>query len=130
MENDVSERDVKVTAEDGSEIPFTLRDRAVHFFAGSPGNIRVVAGDREYLYSVTLPQLWDARWEPPAEALKGIPHFSAAGDGAVEIWPWLALAGAAGLFAEWLLYGRFRRSRVRAPLLLWRKRSRALEVSR
>ena len=129
MESDIPNNDVKVTADDGNEMPFTLRDRALHFFAGRPGNVRVVAGDREYLYSVTLPQLWDSRWEPPAAAPKNIPHFSAAADSATDVWPWLALAGAAGLFAEWLLYGRFRRFRV-APLLMRRRRPRAVEVSR
>jgi hypothetical protein len=102
----------------------------MHFFAGAPGNIKVVAGDREYLYSITLPQMWDARWEPPADVLKGIPRFSAALDSSAEVWPWLALAGAAGLLAEWILYGRFRRSRMRMPLLLRRRSSRPAEASR
>src|SRR5262249_15623346 len=56
MEQDTQEKDIKVTAEDGSPLPFTLRDRALNFFAGAPGSVRVSAGDREYLYSLTLPQ--------------------------------------------------------------------------
>ena len=32
-------------------------------------------------------------------------------DGSTEVWPWLALAGASGLIAEWILYGSFRRGR-------------------
>jgi hypothetical protein len=100
---------VKVLAADGSALPFTLRDRVLHFFSGSPGAVRVLAGDREYVYSLTLPELWDTKWQPPAGALKGIPHFAAVGDNFFELWPWLALLGAVGLLAEWLLYGRFRR---------------------
>jgi hypothetical protein len=29
------------------------------------------------------------------------------------LWQWLALAGGAGLLAEWLLFGRLRRGRAR-----------------
>ena len=135
MDPDVSEKDVKVTAEDGSPLPFTVRDRAVHFFSGTPGSVRVLAGDREYIYSLTLPQLWDARWDPPADAQKGIPRFSAVLDSWVEIWPWLALAGAAGLLAEWLLFGSFRRSgrplsAASRPVLLRRKSAETAEVRR
>jgi hypothetical protein len=133
MEPDASEKDVRVVAEDGSPLPFTVRDRAVHFFSGKPGSVRVLAGDHEYIYSLTLPQLWDARWEAPADALKGIPRFSAALDSWVDIWPWLALAGAAGLAAEWLLYGRFRRAGqplgAARPVLL-RRKSEAAGVRR
>jgi hypothetical protein len=134
MDADASEKDVRVVAEDGSPVPFTVHDRAVHFFSGTPGSVRVVAGDHEYVYSLTLPQLWDARWDPPADAQKGIPRFSAVLDSWVEIWPWLALAGGAGLLAEWLLYGRFRRSgrllgAAGRPVLLRRKAETA-EVGR
>jgi len=108
VEDNVPVKDVAVTAEDGSPVPFTLRDRTLDFFAGSPGAVRVVAGDREYMYSLTLPQLGDAKWEPPANTHRGIPRFSDVMDRVSDIWPWLALAGAAGLLIEWLLYGRFR----------------------
>ena len=121
MDQDTAAKDVKVTAEDGSPLPFTLRERTLDFFAGAPGTVRVVAGDHEYLYSLTLPQLWDARWKPPAEARQGIPHFVPVLDGASDLWPWLALAGGAGLLAEWLLFGRFRRARYAARPLVMRR---------
>ncbi|SPE30082.1 conserved membrane hypothetical protein [Candidatus Sulfopaludibacter sp. SbA6] len=135
MDPDASEKDVKVMAEDGSPLPFTVHDRAVHFFSGTPGSVRVLAGDHEYIYSLTLPQLWDARWDPPAEAQKGIPRFSAVLDSWIEIWPWLALAGGAGLLAEWILYGRFRRTgrplgAPPRPVLLRRKSAETAEVRR
>ncbi len=110
MESDAPEKDVKVVAEDGAALPFTLRDSVLHFFSGRRGAVRVLAGDREYVYSLSLPELWDARWQPPAGALKGIPRFSNRLDRASDLWPWLALAGGLGLLAEWLLFGRFRRS--------------------
>jgi hypothetical protein len=110
MERDIPEQDVKVLAEDGSALPFTLRDGVLHFFSGKRGAVRVIAGDREYLYSLTLPELWDTRWEPPAQTLKGIPRFTARLGRTSDLWPLLAIAGGLGLLAEWLLFGRFRRS--------------------
>ncbi len=109
MEPGTPEKDAKVVAEDGSALPFTLRDGVLHFFAGRAGAVRVLAGDREYVLSLTLPELWETRWEPPAEALKGIPRFAGGLEGSRELWPWLALAGGLSLFVEWLLFGRFRR---------------------
>lgn len=131
MDSDVAGKDVKVTAEDGSALPFTIRDHALSFFSGNPGSVRVVAGDREYLYSLTLPQLWDGKWDPPADAQKGIPHFPPVFDSASDIWPWLAIAGAAGLLLEWIWFGRFRRSQgISRPVLLRRKTVVPIEVPR
>uniref|UniRef100_Q01UH9 Aerotolerance regulator N-terminal domain-containing protein n=1 Tax=Solibacter usitatus (strain Ellin6076) TaxID=234267 RepID=Q01UH9_SOLUE len=113
MEQAAAAPDVKVTSEDGSPVPFTMRDRTLNFFAGSPGGVKVVAGDREYLYSLTLPELWDSKWTPPADAHSGIPKFATILESSSDLWPWLALAGAIGLLAEWLLYGRFRRGMAR-----------------
>ena len=121
MDQNTSDRDIKVTAEDGSALPFTLRDRTLNFFSGAPGSVRVVAGDREYLYALTLPQLGDSKWEPAADIPKGIPRASQVSEGSTELWPWLAVAGAAGLFAEWLLFGRFRRALVIRPAVMRRK---------
>jgi hypothetical protein len=127
MDEATPEQNIKVLAEDGSPLPFALHDRTLDFFSGEPGQVRVVAGDREYVYSLTLPQLWDTRWEPPADAPKGIPRFAPVLDSSSEIWQILALLGAAGLLAEWLLYGRFRRARaagrvVLRPMLLRRRK--------
>jgi hypothetical protein len=114
-------KDVKVSAEDGSPLPFTVRDRTVDFFAGAPGAVKVVAGDREYLYSLTLPELGDSKWQPPADAHTGMPRFAAVFDNSTDVWPWLALLGTAGLIAEWLLYGRFRRMQRTGPLMMRHK---------
>ena len=108
----ITAKDVKVTAEDGSPVPFTLRDKTLNFFAGAPGSIRVVAGDREYMYALTLPQLWDSRWDPPPNSHRGIPRFSVVLEHVSDIWPWLAILGGIGLLAEWLIYGRFRLARL------------------
>jgi len=112
LDEEIAASDVKVTGEDASPLPFTVHDRVLHFFAGAPGTVHVQAGDHEYMYSLTLPQLWDARWTPPAFAREGVPHFTPILDRITEVWPWLALAGGLGLLAEWLLYGQFRRMRL------------------
>ena len=124
LDQDTLARDIKVTAENGTALPFTVRDRALHFFSGEPGSVRVLAGDREFVYSLTLPQLGYAKWEPPADARRTIPRFSSLPDVSTELWPWLALAGGAGLFVEWLLFGRFRRARRSIHTLPLRRVSR------
>jgi hypothetical protein len=111
VDDGIAEKDVKVTAADGSPVPFTLHEKTLDFFAGSPGSVRVVAGDHEYMYSLTLPQLWDSKWEPPPNTHRGLPRFTQVLDHVTDAWPWLAIAGSLGLLAEWLLYGRFRVAR-------------------
>ena len=133
IDQDTPSKDVKVTSQDGSPVPFTVRDRTLDFFAGVPGPVRVAASDREYIYSLTLPQIGDARWEPPADALKSMPRFSLAIDPTTDLWRWLALLGGAGLLAEWILFGhfrRFRQSHVLRPVLLRTKASDPEEVRR
>jgi hypothetical protein len=109
LDPDTNPAEVRVLDENGARVPFTLRDRSLHFYAGNPGTVRVLAGDREYVYSLTLPQIGEARWEPPKEARHGIPKLANMGDPFLDVWYWLALVGGAGLLAEWFLYGRFSR---------------------
>jgi hypothetical protein len=109
MDQAANPADIKVSAADGTPLPFTLRDRTLTFFAGAPGDVKVTAGDREYLYSLGLPELGDSKWTAPAEAKSGIPHFAPVLSASSDLWPLLAMAGALGLLAEWILYGRFRR---------------------
>jgi hypothetical protein len=109
LDGDAVPGEVKVTGAGGAALPFTLRDRKLHVFAGAPGSVAVLAGDREYVYSLTLPQLWDARWEPPKDARLGLPHYGPSIGPSNDLWPWLALAGGAGLVAEWFLFGMARK---------------------
>lgn len=108
---------VRVLLDDGSALPFTVRNQTLSFFSGAPGSVRVLTGDRESVYSLTLPELGQARWEIPAAVRRGIPGRDQALPSARDLWPWLALAGAAGLLAEWLIYGRMGRrlARFRSP---------------
>ena len=128
MEQEAGASDVKVVAEDGTALPFTVRDKALQFFSGAPGVVRVVAGDREYIYSLTLPELGETRWEPPAGVRRGIPRSLPLSSTTHDIWPWLAVAGGAGLLAEWFLFGRFRRASGSRPLLMRRRAPAPAEV--
>jgi hypothetical protein len=130
LDAEIPANQIKVTGEDGTALPFTVRDRTLDFFAGTPGAVKVVAGDREFVYSLTLPQLWDSKWEPPAEAGKGIPRFTPSLDGSSDIWQWLAILGALGLAVEWFLYGRYRRSHFQIEPMLLRRKSRATTEAR
>jgi len=98
-----------VTADAGGAIPYTVQNGHVRFFAGTPGNYRLQAGDREIAYSLTLPEAGDATWIPPARAAKGLPRLNRGRGAVTDLWPWLALAGTLGLIVEWILYGRGRR---------------------
>ena len=120
MDQETGAADVKVTADDGSAVPFTMRERTLNFFSGAPGGVRVAAGDREYLYSLTLPELWESKWTPPPDAHLGVPRFREIVESSTDLWPWLSLAGAFGLLAEWVLYGRFRRGMMRAKMVPFR----------
>jgi hypothetical protein len=124
--------DVKVTTDDGQAVPFTLSEGTVSFFAGAPGNVRVVAGDREYDYSLTLPELAETRWTLPSTARRGLPHFAAAAEAVTDIWPLLALLGGVALLAEYLLFARFRRRGAARPVLIAARRTspRPAEVRR
>ena len=103
-----------MTADDGSAVPFTMRDRTLNFFSGAPGGVKVVAGDREYLYSLTLPELWESKWTPPADVHLGVPRFTQILEASTRPVAVAGAGGRLGLLAEWMLYGRFRRGMVRA----------------
>jgi hypothetical protein len=125
LDADVKPSDLRVQQGDGKPVPFTLREGSVHFFAGNPGTVRVQARDREYVYSATLPQMWESKWEPAAGIKRGVPRARLLGNDFTELWRWLAILGAAGLIAEWILFGRLRRGPAR--IVLTRKPNRDRE---
>jgi hypothetical protein len=130
LDSEVPASDVRVTAGGGRPVPFTVRDRTLRFFSGTPGSVRVVAGDREYLYSLVLPQVGEAVWSPPAGVARGIPHFAPGFGSAANLWPWLAVLGGLGLLAEWLLFGRARRIAAARPIPIRRSRPENVGVGR
>jgi hypothetical protein len=102
---------VRVIA-DSVELPYTVQDGTLRFFSGAPGVVRVIAGDREQIHSLSLPEIGEQTWQPPASARRGVPGaFSQAVSR--DVWRILAVLGALGLVAEWMLYGRRRRVTAR-----------------
>jgi von Willebrand factor type A domain/Aerotolerance regulator N-terminal len=126
LEPETDPKTVRVQTEDGKSLPFTIEGKTLRFFTADPGIVRVLAGDRELVYSLTLPQPGDTVWHP-SNVKVGLPPRAPAGPASRDIWQWLAIAGAIGLFADWILYGRIDR-RIRAssgavPNEAWRKAS-------
>jgi von Willebrand factor type A domain len=132
LESETDPGSIRVQTEEGRPLPFTVEGKTLRFFTGAPGVVRVLTGDRELVFSLTLPQPGDTVWRPSAAELSrgvklGLPGRSPLGPTSRDLWQWLALAGAAGLLADWILYGRIdRRMRAAAgamPGASWRKAS-------
>ena len=105
---------------------FTVEARTLRFFSGAAGIVRVLTGDRELVYSLTLPQPGDIVWTG-SSAKHGLPGRSPAQPASTDIWPWLALLGSVGLLTDWMLFGRKQGGAAAAPHTLhrlpWRKAS-------
>ena len=106
---------VRVDRDDRQPVPYTIEGEHLRLFSAAPGTVRVHAGDREFVYSLTLPELGDADWQTPPGVVLGIPRAVAFAPPPADAWPWLALAGAIGLAAEWMLFGRGRRQGRTVP---------------
>jgi hypothetical protein len=118
---------VRVVTEDARPLPFTIEENALRFFSGAPGTVRVLTGARELVYSLTLPDVGESLWRPPATVHKGIPRATGNSVSTTDIWPWFAVFGGLGLLLDWLLFGRSRAYRLRAAktaiTAIWRKAS-------
>ena len=97
---------LQVLSEAGASLPFNVRDRQVEFFAGDASRVRVIAGNNERVYSLTLPEMWDVKWTPPATVRHGVPAWNDALRRSRDIWPFLAALGVVLLLIEWYFYGR------------------------
>ena len=107
LESEADPSTIHVATEDGRALPFTVEGRTLRFFAGSAGIVRVLTGDREMVYSLTLPQPGDFVWKPSI-GKRGLPGRGPTEPSSRDIWQWLALLGGFGLLADWILYGRMR----------------------
>jgi hypothetical protein len=132
LDKDANPASVRVLTEDQRPLPFTIEESNLRFFAGAPGTVRVLTGDRETVYSLTLPDVAEATWHPPQGVRRGIPRASEQGTSVMDLWPWLAVLGGLGLLIDWLLFGRSRAIRLRAARMAsravfgkapWRKAS-------
>jgi len=106
LETDVRPQDVRVIQQDGTPLPYTIRAHTLRFFSGMPGTVRVVLADRELVYSLSLPELWDTKWEAPPGIRRGVPNFRENVAASHDLWQVLAALGGLGLLLEWLLFGR------------------------
>ncbi len=97
---------VQVITDAGTNLPFNIRNGKIQFFSGSQSRVSVISANTERVYSLTLPEMWDDKWNPPAGVRRGIPAWNDALRRNTDLWPWLALLGAAILIAEYLIYGR------------------------
>lgn len=125
LESEADPSSMRVVTEDGKPVPFTVQGRTLRFFTATPGIVRVLTGDRELVYSMTLPQPGDVIWKATS-AKRGLPGRAPAEPAARDIWQWLAIAGAVGVFADWILYGRKRSAAPASDTarnVLWRKAS-------
>jgi len=123
---------IRVITEDQRPLPFTVEGNTLRFFAGAPATVRVLTGDRENVYSLTLPDVAEAVWSAPQNVRHGIPRSQEENSPGTDLWPWLAVLGGAGLLIDWLLFGRSRAFRLRAAKMAasmalkraaWRKAS-------
>jgi VWA domain-containing protein len=126
LESEADPSSIHVETEDAKTLPFTVEGRLLRFFTGTPGIVRVLTGDRELVYSLTLPQPGDVVWKP-ASVRHGLPGRAPYEPASKDIWQWLAVLGAIGLLADWILYGRMRKGLIAAaafvPRAPWRKAS-------
>ena len=106
LDTDIRPEEARVLQQDGTPVPFTTRGRTLRFFSGTPGTVRVLHGERETVYSLTLPELWDSKWEVPGGTRRGLPVFREAASLSRDLWQVLAVLGGLGLLLEWLLFGR------------------------
>jgi hypothetical protein len=97
---------VRVFADNGGVLPFSIRGAELHFFTALPGSVRVRTGASEQVHSLTLPDVGESEWQPPDQVRRGIPARTFSILTSQDIWYWLALAGGLALLVEWLYYAR------------------------
>jgi len=97
---------LRVTGDRDRPLPFTVQGETLRFFSGAPGTVHVRDGDRETIYSLTLPDVGETAWKAPSTVARGLPRLVGNVASVTNLWPWLALLGGLGLLVEWILYGR------------------------
>jgi hypothetical protein len=103
LDEDLPADAVSVTADCGA-VPWTQNGRHVRFFTATPGTVRVNAGDRAYVYSLTLATPGDVVWKPVG-VRSGIPPRRVLPPPPRELWQFLAIVGGLILLFEWMRYG-------------------------
>jgi len=89
----------------GMRVPSVANKQNLQLFASSPEVLHVASEGRERVVSATLPDVAAFEWKPAANTAAGLPIRSRFTPGALDLWRWLAVLGALGLLAEWMLFG-------------------------
>ncbi len=113
---------LRITDDRGFAVPFTVREQTLQLFVNQPTVVHVISGDDyERTLSLTLPDVGEGNWAPPANAATGLSPAASTLPTSIDLWKWLACLGGLGIFAEWWLFGRNRmtvrpRSKTTSPL--------------
>jgi hypothetical protein len=99
---------IRVSDERGFSVPFTVRNGVLELYADHPSTLRIVTNQRERVLSLTLPEIPEITWKPPASASHGVPRTTLRRS-PVDFWKWLAVLGGLGLLSEWLFFARQQR---------------------
>jgi len=106
LEKGVDASTIHVTDANKRPLPFTVEGNALRFFSGAPGAVHLESAGRDSVYSLTVPDVAEAAWKPPASVHRGLPGGAGGGSSSATLWPWLAALGGLGFVVEWFLYGR------------------------
>lgn len=105
LDGDYDPSSVRVIASERTSLPFTIRNRTLRFFSGTPETVRVSLGDRDVVYSMTVPEIGDARWEPPKTIRTGFAGVGGISPPPATYGSGSPCAAALLLIAEWILFG-------------------------
>ena len=100
---------VRVIDQQGAPLPFLATRKSIELFVERPQVLRIVSGAGQRTVPVVLPDVAQLAWTPPASAAIGLPAPLPIAPVAIDLWQVLAVLGALGWFAEWLLFGRQRK---------------------
>jgi hypothetical protein len=103
----VLEEQVQVVSSEQEHIPWRLVDGRLRLFAGRPGVVTVQTPQQESQLSLTLPEVGNARWEPPEGTLRGVPPpAGSASLAGVPLWPFFSVLALLILALDWRFWGR------------------------
>jgi hypothetical protein len=114
LDNSETAQRLRIRTESGAAVPFSIRNGTLQLFAAHPEILSIESPGRQRVLSLTLPDVAENHWQPPTTAASGLPASVAWRSNSVTLWQSLAILGAIGLVAEWLLFGRRRKARLAA----------------
>ena len=103
---------LQILDESGPRIPAVTDQERVSLFVNQPATLHAVSNVRDEMLFLTLPDVAEGAWTRPDNVAIGIPPARPASTNSFDLWKWLAGLGAAGLIAEWFLFGAGRRRKV------------------